>query len=167
MPKIFRQIALGLALGFALAHVPANAADNPPVNTGDSGYAIHGYDPVAYFADGEPRPGDPAYAHEWNGATWLFASAEHRDTFAADPERYAPQFGGYCAYAVAKGKVANGDPRVWSIVDDRLYLNLGPSVQTLWEEDVKAHIAAAMNNWPEALVDPGRRSKTPETASDR
>jgi len=164
------NLAQRVVLALMLAAAPlggAALADNPPINTDESGHAIRGFDPVAYFTDGAPQPGSESYAHDWNGATWLFTSAEHRDAFAADPERYAPQFGGYCAYAVAKGHAANADPRVWSIVDGKLYLNLGPGVQTMWQEDVPGNIARAQNNWPGALVDPGARSAQPAVSSDR
>ena len=81
-------------------------------------------------------------------ATWLFASAAHRDTFAANPEHYAPQFGGYCAYAISKGHVQVARPEIWSIVDGKLYLNLGPGAQKKWQADVSGNIARATNNWP-------------------
>jgi YHS domain-containing protein len=89
-------------------------ADNPPVFIDEAGRAIDGYDTVAYFTDGQPLPGDAAYSQEWQGAVWLFASAEHRDAFAANPEKYAPQFGGYCAYAISKGHAVKAKPEVWS-----------------------------------------------------
>jgi YHS domain-containing protein len=134
--------------------VAAPALADPPVNKSLlGGVAARGYDVVAYFEDGEPVPGSSEHAHEWRGATWQFASAGHRDLFAADPERYAPQYGGYCAYAVAKGTTADIDPRAWKIVDGRLYLNKSPKVQALWEKDVPGHIAAADANWPAAAKD--------------
>jgi YHS domain-containing protein len=154
-------VAVALLLG-GLAH-----ADNPPVAIDDAGRAIRGYDAVAYFADGEPQPGSAAFSHDWNGAVWLFASAAHRDAFKANPEDYAPQFGGYCAYAITKGHVQEARPEVWSIVDDKLYLNLGPGAQKKWRADVPGNIARAVNNWPGALVDPGRRKAVPDEGGDR
>ena len=166
MPTLTHRIATGLvavALLFGgLAH-----ADNPPVAIDDAGRAIRGYDAVAYFADGEPQPGSAAFSHDWNGAVWLFASAAHRNTFKANPENYAPQFGGYCAYTITKGHVQEARPEVWSIVDDKLYLNLGPGAQKKWRTDVPGNIARAVNNWPDALVDPGRRKAVPEEGGDR
>jgi YHS domain-containing protein len=153
--------AAALLLG-GLAH-----AGNPPVAIDDAGLALKGYDTVAYFSDGQPRPGSPAFSLEWMGATWLFTSAAHLDTFAADPERYAPQFGGYCAFAVSKDHVQKSDPTVWSIVDDRLYLNLGPGAQSRWQEDVPGNITRASSNWPGALIDPGKRLKTPSASEER
>ncbi|HUS55357.1 MAG TPA: YHS domain-containing (seleno)protein [Thermohalobaculum sp.] len=142
-------------------------ADNPPIAVDDAGLALKGYDTVAYFADGQPQPGDPAFSHQWNGATWLFATAEHRDAFKANPEQYAPQFGGYCAFAVSKDHVQKADPMVWSIVDDKLYLNLGPGAQAKWQADLSSNIVRASNNWPGALIDPGKRPKTSGTTESR
>ena len=142
-------------------------ADSPPVMIDDAGIALKGYDTVAYFADGQPQPGSPEYSHEWNGAKWLFSSAEHRDAFAADPEHYAPQFGGYCAYAVSMDHVQPADPTIWSIVDDKLYLNLGPGAQAKWQDDLSGNIVRASNNWPAALIDPGKRPKSSAASANR
>ena len=117
---------VGLLASFALASAAAAVA---PVNETLFGKAIDGYDPVAYFTDGKAVKGQSRFTHEWMGATWLFASAEHRDLLAADPERYAPQYGGYCAYAVSQGATADIDPSAWKIVDGKLYLNLNPEIQ--------------------------------------
>ncbi len=154
-------VAVALLLS-GLAH-----ADNPPVAIDDAGRAIRGYDAVAYFSDGQPQPGNAAYSHDWKGAVWLFASAAHRDAFKANPKRYAPQFGGYCAYAISRGHAVEANPAVWSIVDGKLYLNLGPGAQSRWREDVPGNIARATSNWPGALVDPGRRKAVPEEGGDR
>jgi hypothetical protein len=124
-----------------------------PVNQTRAGLAIEGYDPVAYFTDGKPVAGRPGLEHAWQGATWRFASAEHRDLFAADPGKYAPQYGGYCAYAVAKGKTATIDPEAWSIVDGKLYLNYSLKIRATWEEDIPGYIAKADRNWPALLED--------------
>lgn len=167
MSKLAMRIVLGLVLSAAALHAVSRAADNPPVAMNEQGFAIQGYDPVAYFTEGRPMPGDPAYSFDWEGATWLFASAAHRDAFAADPQKYAPQFGGYCAYAVSKGHAAPASPEVWSITDGKLYLNLGPGVQSLWQEELGANIARAVNNWPGALVDPGKRQAAPAATSNR
>ena len=166
MSALVRHIGTGLVavalLLSGLAH-----ADNPPVAIDDAGRAIRGYDAVAYFTDGQPQPGDAAYAHDWQGATWLFASAAHRDAFKADPERYAPQFGGYCAYAITKGHVLRARPELWSIYEGKLYLNLGPDAQSRWRADIAGNIARATTNWPGALIDPGRRKAVPEAGGDR
>ena len=110
--------------------------------------AAGGYDPVAYFNEGQPVEGDSDHAHEWMGATWYFASAENRDLFAADPERYAPQYGGYCAWAVANGYTAKIDPQAWAVVDEKLYLNYSLDVQQQWRQDVPGNITKGDANWP-------------------
>jgi YHS domain-containing protein len=113
-----------------------------------TGTAIEGYDPVAYFEEGKPVEGDSDYTHDWMGATWYFASAANRDLFAADPEKYAPQYGGYCAWAVANGYTAKIDPQAWAVVDDKLYLNYSLDVQKQWQQDVPGNITKADGNWP-------------------
>ncbi len=132
----------------------ANAARaaEPPVYTGlFSRLAVGGYDTVAYFTEGRPVEGDARFVVRHQGAEWRFASAEHRDRFAASPERYAPQYGGYCAWAVAQGYTASGDPQRWRIVDGRLYLNYDAEVQRKWEQDIPGFIARADRNWPGVL----------------
>ncbi len=143
--------AAAFVLLVALAAVPAGALE--PVNLDRHGVAIEGYDPVAYFEQGEPVAGSAEHAFEWQGATWRFASAAHRDRFAAAPEKYAPQYGGYCAFAVAKGYTASIDPEAWTVVDGKLYLNYSKKVQKKWQEDVPGHIAKADANWPKLLAE--------------
>lgn len=123
----------------------------PPVNKTPDGLAIKGYDPVAYVTQGKPIPGLAGEEFVWKGARWRFASAEHRAMFRLDPEKYAPQYGGYCAYAVSQGKTADIDPTAWTIVNNKLYLNLNKDVQDLWERDRDAHIRNADENWPDLL----------------
>jgi YHS domain-containing protein len=132
---------------FALAAAGAQS----PLNVSRNGLAIEGYDAVSYVTDGRPVAGTAQFEARWNGAVWRFSSAAHRDTFLKEPERYAPQFGGYCAYAVSQGHTANGDPRVWKLVDGRLYLNYSTSVQRTWEQDIAGYIAKARANWPAVL----------------
>lgn len=137
-------------LAAMLALLLAGAAHaSGPVHTGWFGnLAVDGHDVVAYFTRGEPVEGAAAHSTEWNGAEWRFASAESLERFQADPERYAPAYGGFCAYAVAEGYTAAGDPRHWSIHEGRLYLNYNGEVQSRWESDRDAYIAAAEKNWP-------------------
>jgi hypothetical protein len=92
--------------------------------------------------------GSSNYAHRWQNAEWRFASAEHRDAFAAEPERYAPQYGGFCAYGVAQGYRVDVDPTAWRIVDGRLYLNYNHSVQRQWAADIPGFVRQADQNWP-------------------
>ena len=103
---------------------------------------------VAYFTAGKAVEGDSGFSHKWNGSEWHFAIAENRDMFAAAPEKYAPQYGGYCAYAVSQGYTASVDPKAWTIVEDKLYLNYSKSVQSTWEKDIPGYITAADGHWP-------------------
>jgi YHS domain-containing protein len=148
-----RRAMLGALAGAltALAAVPALAAQDPIYTGRFSNVAIGGTDPVAYFIEGRPVEGSRQFTHDWNGATWRFASAANRDRFAADPAAYAPQYGGYCAWAVAQGYTASTDPQAWRIVDGKLYLNYNLEVRERWLQDVPGHIAAADANWPKVL----------------
>jgi hypothetical protein len=150
---MFRRLTLLLALfGAALGLLPAAQAKEAPIYTGTfSNTAVGGYDPVAYFTDHRPVKGDKRFALSHAGAEWLFVTAENRDRFAAQPQRYAPQYGGYCAWAVSQGYTASGDPQFWKIVDDKLYLNYDASVQMKWERDIPGFIAKANQNWPAVL----------------
>lgn len=130
---------LFISLGFT-----ATAAED--VNIVD-GYAVHGYDVVAYFTVGEPTTGKDLYTAEYGGARYRFASAENRNLFAASPAQYAPQYGGYCAFGAAFGRKFDGDPTVWRIVDGKLYLNVDKNVQAKWLRDPEGFIRGANNNW--------------------
>lgn len=114
--------------------------------------AIGGYDPVAYFSLGKPTQGSAEFTHEWNGARWRFSNAEHRDLFAADPEKYAPQYGGYCAKAVSDNYTARSDPQAWAIVDGKLYLNFDQTVAEQWSANKSERITAANGYWPGVLA---------------
>ncbi len=150
--RIFRRLALAIPLFTWLAGSAALAVD--PVYTARfSDVAIRGYDPVAYFEDGKPVEGDDAFSYEWQGAEWHFASQRHRDLFAANPEGYAPQYGGYCAYAVSKGSTASIDPEAWDIYEGKLYLNYSLGIQKKWKQDIPGRIAAADKEWPKILAD--------------
>ena len=118
----------------------------------EDGVAIRGADPVAYFTAGEYTPGSNEFTYDWEGATWQFASAENRDLFAANPEEYAPQYGGFCAYAVSQGNTASIEPTAWKIVDGKLYLNYNDKIQKRWSEDIPGYIAQADQNWPGVLA---------------
>lgn len=115
---------------------------------GQSALALQGYDPVAYFTDDAPRQGVSAHAFDWDGKTWYFTSAKNRAAFAADPIRYAPQYGGYCAWAAARNYLAPIDPTAWAIVDGKLYLNYDSGIQRRWSRDPAGFIARADANWP-------------------
>ena len=144
---MMKRLALA-ALITSMVVFPALAKE--PVFTTQEG-AIRGYDPVAYFSEGKPVEGSSEFSHDWNGAHWLFASADSLEMFKQDPERYAPQYGGYCAYAVANGYTATTEPEAWTIVDDRLYLNYSLGVRKKWAKDIPGNIKKADNNWPGVL----------------
>lgn len=147
-------IAGALALTPALVAAPAAHADKAPVYTGlFSNVAVEGHDPVAYFTEGQPVKGQRAYSTEYQGAEFRFASQANLDTFLADPEAYAPQYGGYCAWAVAQGYTAKGDADHWRIVDGKLYLNFNAKVQSDWEADIPGFIEQADAQWPTVLAD--------------
>lgn len=131
----------------------AAAAPSPAVNVDSAGLAMRGYDPVAFFTDGKPVAGQSAHRLQWNGATWQFASAQSLEAFRAAPERYAPQFGGYCAWAVSQHYLAPGDPNFWKIVDGKLYLNANARAKELWEADQADAIVRGHANWPAVLTD--------------
>ncbi len=141
-----RKLAAAAVLFLSATGVFADKAD--PVFKNSSGVAIRGYDPVAYFTDQKPMKGSEQFTFAWMGATWRFASAAHRDQFAASPAQYTPQYGGYCSYAVSKGHTASIDPEAWRIVDGKLYLNYSKGVQKTWAEDVSGKIQKADRNWP-------------------
>jgi len=162
MPHRARTLLLVLPFLLALAAIadrtvgPAladPAADPPPVWFAEDGVAIGGYDPVAYFRDGQAAMGDPALALDWNGATWRFASAEHRALFEADPAQFAPAYGGFCAFAMAQGATAPVDPvDGWTIFGDRLYLNYSADVRNRWRRDMPGYIASADRHWPDVAA---------------
>jgi YHS domain-containing protein len=134
----------------SLLFVPLAFAAEAPVFATDDG-AIRGYDAVAYFTIGEPTRGSDKFTTRWQGATYKFASADNLALFEAKPEAYAPQYGGYCAFAVAKGATAGTVAEAWSIVDGKLYLNYSLAVQQRWRKDVPGHIRMADRNWPAVL----------------
>lgn len=134
---------VALIAGRAMAQTPRIHANN--------GIAVDGSDVVAYFTKGRPVVGAPDFTHQWQGATWRFATAANRDAFAADPQAYAPQYGGYCAWAVSEGYTASTIPEAWKIVDDKLYLNFNRRIQRRWERNIPDRIAAADANWPGVL----------------
>ncbi len=135
---------------FAFA-APAHA-DHAPVYTALlSRVAVGGYDPVAYFTDGRPVRGSTQFRIMHQGYEYRFASAEHLAAFRANPARYLPRYGGYCAWAVSQGYTASGDPQQWRIVDGQLYLNYNAEIQRRWEGDIPGHIRSADMNWPRVL----------------
>lgn len=144
-------LALSLIATGAIV-APMAFAEKPLVYRGlFDDLAVGGYDPVAYFTSGKPTEGRKAFEHRYRNATWRFSTAENLAAFKADPARYAPQYGGYCAWAAAQGYTAKGDPRAWKLVNGRLYLNYDASIQKKWEADIPGFIARADANWPAVL----------------
>jgi hypothetical protein len=147
-------LAAGLAWGVFALSATALAATHTAARAGSviygaaKGPAIGGHDAVAYFTEGTPKLGDARFTHDWSGATWRFVSAENRDRFVAEPQRYAPQYGGYCAYAMSSGGLSPGDAKRWRIEGGKLYLNANILAQTLWETGIPARIEKADGHWP-------------------
>lgn len=118
------------------------------------GAAIEGYDPVAYFKENKPVKGSTAYTATYEGSTFRFASAANRDAFVAASDKYAPQYGGFCAYAVASGYKAKIEPDAFTIVNGKLYLNYDQSIQRRWRRDIPGYIRKGDRNWPEVSKKP-------------
>ena len=146
---LIRRRTLILTLIASIMGSPLVAGSDPVFTRW--GVAIRGYDPVAYFTEGEPIKGSKTFRTEWNGAEWRFVNAEHLNSFNADPERYAPQYGGYCAWAVANNYTASTQPEAWTIFEDKLYLNYSLSVRGQWEQDIPGNVVKGDANWPSVL----------------
>jgi len=144
--KLYRHSILLLLGTFTLLFNSQAWSVDPVFSQG--GIAIRGYDPVAYFTDDGPVKGDPSNTHQWMGTTWQFANQANLETFVDNPEKYAPQYGGYCAYAASSGYIAPTDPNAWTIHNDKLYLNYSKSVRKRWSKDKNGHIKSADKNWP-------------------
>lgn len=152
----FLAIFVGLFLMASTAF--ASGSEKPYINTElntnldhHEGIAIGGFDPVAYFMQNAAVLGSPEFSFFYEDADFFFVSAENRDLFATDPERYAPQFGGYCAYAVSQGGTAPVNPELFTIYNDKLYLNLSESTNNRFLRDIDRHIRQAERNWPDVL----------------
>ena len=143
-----RLIFCALLLTVTMAAIPGVANAKSTINVDWRGVAIKGYDPVAYFTVSKPVKGDKDYVVEWMGAKWRFASPQNRDLFEKDPEKYAPKYGGYCAYGVANNYLVKIDPDAWTVYEGRLYLNFSLDVREQWKEDIPGNIKKADANWP-------------------
>ena len=149
-PRLWAIVLTMAVMACALWSHSAHAIK--PVNQSFwGGVAIEGVDTVAYFTEGRAVQGSSEYTWDYNGATWQFASADNLALFKANPEQYAPQFGGYCAWAVINGAASSIDPEAWNIVDGKLYLNYSLGVQKTWSQDIPGNIAKAEQNWPALL----------------
>ncbi len=153
--KLIQMLSIA-TLSAAVFAAPA-IAGAPMVNMGAStggqgeGLAIGGFDPVAYFTESKPVEGKSEFTLEHDGAMWQFASMENLEKFKADPASFAPQYGGYCAYAITKGKTKSIDPAAWKIIDDKLYLNHTMAVQEKWLKNSAKDIQTADAMWPAVL----------------
>jgi len=134
MSFLFVFLLMGLC-GIAVGQSPDNAV------------AIKGYDTVAYFNNGKALKGSESFPFPWHGMTWYFSTKENRDLFAAGPEKYAPQYDGYCAWAMTEARKAITDPEVWKIVDGKLYLNCSRAAYEKWSKDIPGNIKKADANW--------------------
>ena len=146
-----RSVIAAAAIMFlfpCLAPAPSGAGGPPPVNVDKYGAAVKGYDVVSYFDAGEPVRGLPEIDYEWNGAAWHFSNHKNLSLFRGDPEKYAPRYGGYCAFAVSRGYTADIDPEAWTVVDGRLYLNYNSKYRKRWAKDIPGNIKKADANWP-------------------
>jgi hypothetical protein len=143
-----RSCLLLVLIASPLARVDAQGPPKTPINVDADGVALHGHDAVAYFTENKAVPGSAAFEQVWGGARWRFASAANRDRFAAAPATYAPQYGGYCAWAVSRNYTADIDPQAFAVVNGKLYVNYSTLVQVRWRLSRDANIAAADRNWP-------------------
>ena len=153
MKHIFLKGALALTL-LCAGTVPGFADE--PVNVNASGVAIEGYDPVAYFTDSKAVKGDAKFQSSYQGAIYDFASAEHKAIFDKDPVKYAPQFGGFCAYGVAQGHTSPVDPNAFQIVDGRLLMQYNVAVRDKFNQDKDGNLKKATVNWPSVAEKKGQ-----------
>jgi YHS domain-containing protein len=139
--------ATAIALGAVITMPALAAGPGPEINATITGLALRGYDPVAYFTDHRPVLGDYSITAQYDGATYRFASESHKALFEKEPAKYVPQYGGFCAFGTAHGVKFDGDPLVWKIVEDKLYLNIAKKVAVRWREDIPGNIKTADEKW--------------------
>jgi YHS domain-containing protein len=150
MKKIVYSIAA--VLMFSISAFAGNLVNV----AGASGIALDGYDAVAFFSDQKPIHGDPTFSAVYKGATYIFASKEHQQKFNADPEKYVPQFGGYCAYGAAEGALFPVDINTWQVRNGKLYLNLNPAILALFNGSFDEYVTKAEKNWPVLVAKSGK-----------
>jgi len=153
IPFKMRYGVVAFIVAFVLAFaVSGTIYADEPIHTGMfNDHAVSGFDTVEYFKSGKATKGKKAFMLDYMGAEWLFASKENLETFKAAPEKYMPQYGGYCSWAMARGHTADSDPEVWKIVDGKLYLNYNAKVQTKWEKNMSLHIMQADEKYPDVV----------------
>ncbi|KPJ99720.1 MAG: hypothetical protein AMK71_09270 [Nitrospira bacterium SG8_35_4] len=148
---MYKKFFVGTVLLVIMLFMSGNLIAASPVNIDSDGVAVKGYDPVAYFTMDKPVKGDSSIQYEWNGAKWRFTTDNNKKLFIEDPDKYAPRYGGYCAYGVAVDALFDIKPEAWSIVDGSLYLNKNLDVREIWKKDIPGNIRKADMNWPEVL----------------
>lgn len=156
MPIMAAVSVMALSL---LNAVGAYAYDETSTNSNNvdaKGVGIHGYDPVAYFNAGKPTEGSDQFETAYEGVHYRFSSAANREAFLKEPTKYVPAYGGFCAMGASLGKKFDGDPKLWKIVNGKLYLNVNADVDKAWREDIPTNISKANQNWPEI------KNKTPK-----
>jgi YHS domain-containing protein len=143
----FKRLGFSLLISFTSLLFATLSFAAGATNVDKSGVAVHGYDPVAYFTDGKPMKGSAERSFAVEGVTYWFVNDQNLTAFKADPAKYAPQYGGYCAYGVAQGYKPDIDPTAFKVVEGKLYLNLSPDVQSRWVKDIPGYINDADKNW--------------------
>lgn len=146
------SLIAAVVVSVSAALIPSAMARTPSVYTASDKLAVSGYDAVAYFTEGKATKGSAEFSLRHQGVTWRFASATNRASFQAAPAKFAPQYGGHCAWAVSQGYTASADPKVWKIVGGKLYLNFNASVGRNWEISAADNITRADENWPKMLA---------------
>lgn len=165
---------INLVTSTAVALTVATSALAGPQYIDETGFAVSGYDVVAYFdleqsPVGQPQPegvpGKASITTEYNGATFAFSTEENKERFLADPAAFVPQYDGHCAYGVSKGGKVPGNPNLWRVIDDKLFLNITPNVVTFWEEDITGNIDLATTNWVNIEADAASTNTIPQWSS--
>ena len=151
-----KKLILSLVLATLALPLFAQTATKTLLNLDKTGVAIQGYDPVAFFTDNKPVKGDPKLPAKHDGAIYLFSSKEHKDLFKADPAKYTPKFGGYCAYGVSRNKLVEIDVDAFQIVDGKLLLQYSKGVRDDFNKDTKGNLAKADANWASLVVKKGK-----------
>jgi YHS domain-containing protein len=168
-PKTFPALLTSVLCLFSLvspthrtnAEEDDRPAPKPVVCVDSSGLALRGFDTVAYFEQHSPCRGRREFSVEWRGAIWRFATEEHKEMFIAAPNRFAPQYGGFCAYTMADGVFVDGNPLYWQIVNGRLFVNCGAGVHRAWQSQKLERIRAADKAWQEIMQRSGAGSPPP------
>ena len=144
---VFVAVVLLVAMGLTLAATQVSGQTKPLVNVDANGVGLHGYDPVACFTDGKAVKGDPQYHSKYDGATYYFRSGDDKAAFDKEPQRYAPQYGGYCAMAMSMGKLEDGDPNYFLVYDGKLFLQRNEKAHMMFSKDPEGNRENADENW--------------------